>query len=663
MKKGINKYLGAIMMGTALIAVPSCTDTWNEHYQTEDSYTADKSLWELLENRADMSKFCNIVGKAKFYRDENHPAYTLNGSDTVYYTFKDVLNANTSITVWAPTNDAMSEAEWQKFETMAAKEGYNLQQQLLGNHIALFRKSMSKTGTEKLRLINNKIAVLDYDKKMFGTSEVIASNSDIGAKNGLLHVISTRNEFFYNLYEYVKFSGEVTSFRDYLVARDTTEFDENKSIEGLPDENGNPTYVDSVYIQDNMMFRDLSREETPYAYNPTGSDADDAWMNPLKMLNAQINTEDSLFVMVVPTDLAWATATENMKPYYNYGEGVYPRMSKVKNTSSKAATSDIKGALKSYNNGRGYETVDSLQAVNIEMDIIAPLAFNINLQPGKGATGWTKAGFMDGGYKNCEYFLTTTGDTIRDVYEEINGVKTLVWDKNSLFENGTLKEMSNGYAVVSDTWNYPRAHWMRDIDVEADFLTVYDKGTSTSNSVYDSYGWTDSIGGRCSENRYMNVTGRTPSSNPEISFILKGCKQGDADVMSAKYDVQVVFVPLWYNTSDDVTPDTTSVEEKIAKARLVFTLWGWSVDKIGGKDLSYKKQEKIDSKTIEYRSEKVDTITIMENVEFPLSYKNLADAYPVLHITSDRLDPAELKEGYNRAFNIDRIILKCKEAN
>lgn len=81
MKKGISKYLGALVMGTALMAVPSCTDTWNEHYQTEDAYTATESLWELLEAREDLSNFRSIVAKAKFYRDETHPACTVNGKE------------------------------------------------------------------------------------------------------------------------------------------------------------------------------------------------------------------------------------------------------------------------------------------------------------------------------------------------------------------------------------------------------------------------------------------------------------------------------------------------------------------------------------------------------------------------------------------------------
>ena len=660
MKKGINKYLGALVMGTALMAVPSCTDTWNEHYQAEDAYTATESLWELLEAREDLSNFRSIVSKAKFYRDETHPAYTINGEDTVFYTFKDVLNANSPVTVWAPTNDALTAEEWQKFEEMAENDGYNLQQQFVGNHIALYRKTMTKSGKETLRLINSKFAVINYDESTLQKAQVVEKN--IGARNGLLHILDSQNEFLFNLYEYIKFSGEVETFSEYLVKRDTVYFMESASIEGLPDENGNPTYVDSVYFQDNMMFGRSS-------YNPTGADAEDAWMNDIKMFNAQLNTEDSAFVMVVPTDIAWQNITEKIQPLYNY-VSTYPRMDKVNLSATKAATMDIFKARKGYATGKGYETVDSLKAVNIDMDIISPLVFNVNLQPQKDGQVWTMENFINGGYRDCEYLLTTVGDTIRDIYEVENGVKTLVWSKNSLFEGEGVKEtkeMSNGYAIITDKWNYSRELWMSDIDLDASVYTHYDKATSTNLTEYDinnttAADWIDEYG-RCSQQRYLHIAAQSSSTNPEVAFSLKGNKNlrgnvnNNASVMSGKYDIQVVFVPRWYETSME-TPDTAEVAQK---NRVVCTLYYWDESMIGKNDLKYTKQIKKVSSSIEYSGEKVDTITVMTDVEFPVSYKNLNNTYPVLHIKSD-LKSSDVKKGYSRAFNIDRIILKSKQA-
>lgn len=625
---------------------------------TEDSYTATESLWELIEGREDLSNFCSIVERARFYRDETHPAYTINGKDTVFYTFKDVLNANSPMTVWAPTNSALSAEEWQKLEKMVESEGYNLQQQFVGNHMALFRKTMTKSGKETFRLINNKFATIDYEDSYLQESRVVEKN--IGARNGLLHVIDSRNEFLFNLYEYIKFSGEVKTFSEYLVKRDTTYFLESSSIEGLPDENGNPTYVDSVYFQGNMMF-----DHHQYPNSPS-IDASDAWMTDQFFFRAQLNTEDSAFVMIVPTDLAWANATEKLSPYYNY-VSTYPRMDKTNIASTKDATIDIFGARPSYATGKGYETVDSLKTVNIEMDIICPLVFNVNLQPQHNKEVWTVEKFINGGYRNCEYLINTKGDTIRDIYEVNNGIKTLVWSKNSLFENASIQKtmkMSNGCAIITDEWNFPRDFWMRDIDVEANMSYVYDKSTSTKLTSYPmnnttAADWIDQYG-RCSEQDFLQVAGTSNSTNPEATFKLQGCKKypTGAHVKSGKYDVQVVLVPRWYETSQEVR-DTTA--NAVKKNRLICTLFYWDENLIGGKDFKYTKQNELESEQIEYSGEKVDTITVFTDVEFPVTYQHLGRSYPVLRIECDKLSTTDVqKNNYSRAFNVDRIILKSK---
>lgn len=700
MKKGINKYLGALIVGTALMAVPSCTDTWDEHYQTENAGTASENLWEKMTQRDDLSNFCEIVSMARYYRDEKHPAYTEVDGEKVYYTFKDILQANTPVTVWAPTNDALTEKEWEEYKLMAQNDGYNLQLRFLGNHIALYRKGMTQSGRddhETFRLINGKFATIYYKDGLFQKSVVKEENKDLPASNGLLNVIEQENEFLYNLYEYIKYSPDdenLTTFRDYLVKRDTTYFLESASIEGLPDENGNPTYVDSVYFQDNLMF---SRTW----YNPTNIDATDAWMNDLKMLNAEINVEDSTIVMIVPTDDAWKDATQRLQSHYKYASA-YPRMDKTINSSTKDATFDIFKARKTFENGKGYETVDSLQTVNIDMDIIAPLAFNLSRQPQVDGREWTLKTFLiEKGYKRCPYLLNTQGDTIRDVYEIVNGVKIRkVWEKNSLFEDASIKEikeMSNGYAIKTDKWNFPLDYWKSDIDFDVEYR-IYDNITGAKGTMFDinnstTADWIDMYG-RCSAQRFMNISGRSSNTNPWFVVSLWGNRlKNSADVMSGKYDVQVVLVPDWYRESNEPYPDTmypkggnadesedeegtgeeTALEdgenndykvlpEYIKKNKITCTLYYWDESLIGGSDLKYDKQKSVVSEVIEYSGEKVDTITVLTDVEFPLSYQNLLRAYPVLKIESTPSNDDVRYNGYIRELNIDRIILKAKDA-
>lgn len=678
MKKGINKYLGALITGTALLAVPSCTDTWSEHYyQAEDSNTATENVWELIEGREDLSKFRSIVSKAKFYRDETHPAYTVHTVEKVgedgsiveqdsfaYYTFKDVLCANAPITVWAPVNDALTEEEWQKYEEMAEKDGYNLQQQFIGNHMAIYRHTMTKNGKGTLRLINNKFAHINYDEASFEKTQVTEKN--IGATNGLLHIIDQKNQFLYNIYEYIKFSGEVKTFSEYLVKRDTTYFMESASIEGLPDENGNPTYVDSVYFQGNLMF---DHHQYP---NAPSIDASDAWLNDQKFFRAQINTEDSAFVMIVPTDVAWQNAVEKLTPYYTYAD-TYPRMDKTTGTgtSNQKAKTDIFEARHSYTNGKGYGTTDSLSTVNIEMDIICPLVFNVNLQPQINHEPWTVEKFMSGGYRDCEYLLNTKGDTIRDIYETINGVKTLVWEKNSLFEGSQIKEikeMSNGYAVITNEWNFAHDFWMRNIEFEAPGTHYYDKGNKTSiqHRTVDlvNYGeWIKGFG-RCSDDNYRYLT--NSDKNPEYTVTLQGSKKypTGASVMSGKYDVQLVLAPTWFEDLyklDEETDTAAFLQENLKKNKIKCTLYYWDEDWKKYRNYLYTQQAELEGEIVEFHGERIDTITVMKDVEFPFSYHNLKQTYPILLIEGAVKNQAEALSGYDFDICIDQIILKSKE--
>ncbi|MBO7348148.1 MAG: hypothetical protein J6U46_06850 [Bacteroidaceae bacterium] len=671
------KYIGILVMGVALTVVPSCTDTWNEHYATEDIYTAKETIWETIESRGDMQNFAELMKLAKFYRDENHPAYTINEQgEREYYTYAKFLDGYTAVTVWAFTDDALSEDEWKKWKDMAINDGYNFQQQFIGNHMSLARRPMTFTGvqSEKVRLVNNKLAELDYAESTFANVKVVEAN--IGTSNGLMHIIEKPSEFDYNIYEYIKFSNVdyLSKFSEYFVKRDTTYFLASSSIEGLPDENGNPTYVDSVYFMDNMNFRISS-------YNPTDADATDAWMNNLKMMKAHVNVEDSAYIVVIPTDQAWDAAVSKLTPYYNY-VSTYPRMDKLKQENARSTKNmSILGARKAYmtTDGSAYETVDSLRDVNITMDIATPMAFNLNEQPQleKGVK-WTMEDFLlNSGYLECEYLLNTLGDTIFNIAKD---PQHRGCDLSVLFA-GVQKKMSNGYVIEASTWNVPEDIWNRAIDVECTFNDYY-KSSATLYAINPmnnttAKSWIDKYG-RLSMQNYMHCYGTGTSTKPDIAFPLAGSKQGSAYAMSGqRYNIKVVMVPRWYEDSQD-TPifykvntetdpetgkiDTLSIEYQ--HNLMTFTLYYWTEAMIAKNDYRYTAQQKLEQKDVYWNGEKVDTITVFENVEFPVTYKNLRNTYPILRMQSQGYTrgkcPCEKNNDphHSTYFNIDRIILE-----
>ena len=97
---------------------------------------------------------------------------------------------------------------------------------------------------------------------------------------------------------------------------------------------------------------------------------------------------------------------------------------------------------------------------------------------------------------------------------------------------------------------------------------------------------------------------------------------------------------------------------------LEFTLYYWNG--IPNKTTyEYKNQSSISKKNVIYTGEKVEPVLIFEDVEFPYSYMNLYNTYPVLKIASLAHSNTNCqnndKSTHSLGFNIDRILLVPKE--
>ena len=669
----INRYFGAIALGAVLTAVPGCTDTWDDHYNGESTSGASQTLWEKISSNPNYSRFADIVSKAKYYKDNTHP---VDG-----YTYKDILSGGQVNTVWAPDNTALTEAEYQKWVEMLESDevvdGYNVQQQFLGNHIALWRHNISEPGVDTVKMINGKNLTFDKGKR---TLEGLAlTEYNIAAGNGVMHIIDGVVPFRYNFYEDLKFSKPQTKFGEYVVGQDTTYFFREASIEGLPDENGRPTYVDSVYRTSNMLF------ETQYYIK------DETWVMAKEGFSARINNEDSAFVMIMPSDAAWTAAYDMLKPAYTYAT-VYDDKSKGDLGSSTALPA--KGKL----------DPDSIQKMSIEMDMISPLVYNIHKQPKRGGTEmWTLEMFKqykgDTGSdpKNPDnYVLNTFGDTLRAIGD---------WKPSDLFE-GELKEMSNGLGYVVPSWNFPSQFYAPDVEVEIENTGIfynmnsnsskYKGGPGSKRYTFSNTTYKDvtQLYGEVSNNNFYHLDAPGPTATPRVEIKLTGNSASayvpNAEVMSGKYDIQLVVVPHWYldiaqaseiddkfyvkneiiNPEDEtdiqyeVTDeiDTEYIEQLASQNKYKFKV-----------TLSYNnnaaKDKTLASKNIEYNGLKVDTLTVLENFEFPYSYKNLIGTYPTLLLegttTKSDANPKVTAANPNPprfVFDlvIDKIILKRK---
>ena len=661
----IKKYIGAVVLGGTMLTIPSCSDTWDEHYDAGDGTSATKSLWELISENPKLSRFKEIAENATYYRDEKHPQAN--------YTFKDMLDGSMLITAWVPENDAFTEEEFQNWLQMAKNgEGYTVQQQLMGNCIALYRQVATAGGVDTLIMLNGKKMVFDKNKFTMQGQELEEKN--IAAINGTMHTLATTLPFKYNLYEYLKdaknaAATNLTKFHEYIVVNDTTYFNETASIEGNPDIDGNPTYVDSVYTTTNTMF--FSTHSFPKWTNT------DQYLTYDESFGANINGEDSTFIMLLPQDNAWENAYQNIEKYYNYASRY---VDKDKNESNTTSTTIL----------RNITDTDSLKEKNIIMDLTSPLCFNLHSQPNSaGEIGrWNLKDFMDEKGKSAAYLYNTFGDTLRN---------DDTWDKSILLE-GTPVETSNGVGILKDKWDFPLKLYKPDLHIEVGYnfyrLDKADgkvQGRTFSNSRAQK--WIDSMGRVAEENYYYFFPG-SASGTPKFEFKLVGThgENRETEVMSGKYDIGIVMVPNYYMYSTDtishfignpgdptisaiINNETTdkkikdliksekddAIRQKLENMQLGDTIPVWhkinatlSYCDGGGRD----KTEK--SATLTYYGEKVDTLWLWKDFTFPYSYKNLRQCYPTIQIASTSTS-SERQCIYTNSFCIDRIILRSKE--
>lgn len=633
--KKIQKNIGAALLGTVIMAVPGCTDVVDDHYHPgEGNTSATESLWDIISANPEMSRFKQIAEKATYYRDETHPQAN--------YTFKDMLDGSMLITAWVPTNDAFTEEEFQNWMALTETNGYTVQQQLLGNSISLWRQVATGGGLDTLTMLNGKKMV--FDKTAFTMQGLPLSSAYLNtpASNGTLHAIQQPLPFRYNLYEYVKdannaAANDLNTFHDFLVANDTTYFDENSSIEGNPDINGNPTYVDSVYITTNTMF--VSNKRFPSNTNT------DQYLTYDESFGANIIGEDSTFIMLLPTDKAWEDAKQMLEPYYNYATTYLDKEKQNQGTN---------------NIPRTVANPDSLKEKSIAMDIVSPLCFNLHFQPNAGGEigRWKLDDFLAQKGESAAYFLNTFGDTLRT---------DATWDKSSILD-GKQIEVSNGVGIVADKWNFPAKLYKPDLYVEVDYRSFfnasnqvgYSQSISFSNTIAES--WVDSVG-RVSENNFYYLYPTSATGNPRFDFKLVGTdgENRESEVMSGKYDIYVVMVPNFYiNSSDSIVLDVSSGNAQIVNGDTIPAKHKIRATISYCNNATNAREATLQSETVDYDGTKVDTLLLFKDFEFPYSYKNLRHSYPTLQLTTNT-NSTDRRNGYTNSICIDRFILRSKD--
>ena len=270
------------MIGLALVALTfmACSDTWEDHFDKQSEGMNDASLWQAISQNSNLSNFAKVVQACGYDK---------------------ALNSSQVFTVFAPTNDHFSAQEAD--ELIAAynaekgkvnEDDNTIIKEFIQNHVAMYNHSISESSKDSLTMMNGKKTVLSTS--LFGVNSILTTNQHY--KNGVLFTIDGKAQYFPTVFEYLRKDADLDSVRSFFYNEHfyRKEFMPERSVPGGL-ENGKTVYLDSVFVQQNDLFN--------YSF-----------------LDADLNTEDSTYWMVVPTNKEWKRLIEEYQPYFNYDDQV-----------------------------------------------------------------------------------------------------------------------------------------------------------------------------------------------------------------------------------------------------------------------------------------------------------------------------------------------------
>lgn len=321
-KNPLMALLSIIISLGGLGGLISCTDTWDEHYQT--GVMGEGTLWEAIKNNQQLSNFARVIEATGYNKS---------------------LSSSQVFTVFAPTNDAFTDADANEvisqYQAELAKglkgEKNRAIKEFLMNHIALYNYSIANESPDTtIRMMNGKY--LGLTNNTFSGKQFTSTNTITG--NGILFTLAEKADYIYNIFEYVKDDPDLDSVSNFLYMTEPFQF--HKIVfspsASVPGDiiNGQQHYLDSVTTTSNEILS--------------------SW------LEALLDEEDSFYYALMPTNKAWKEQYEKNAPLFQYDKQVlgrdslmclYPRVNILMGMQFSKTTNPLLGET---------EAIDSLMS-------------------------------------------------------------------------------------------------------------------------------------------------------------------------------------------------------------------------------------------------------------------------------------------------------------
>lgn len=591
MNNKIFKWLQVAFVGTvAFCGFTACAD---DHFDIKPEVEGRKTLWENISSNEDLSEFADLLQRINYSKSE--------GVSTVE-TYADLFGGNQTFTVWAPKNGSFDYAKYDALlKTGDAADAYIVEKEFVRNCMTRFSHLVMGEDSTRLLLFNGKNVMFRSKTATIKDQQIVQSN--IGATNGVLHVIDGAIPYQPNIYEFLSSREDIDSVSSFITGFQEIVFDELQSTQG-PTVNGQVTWVDSIFQTSNLYF---------------------------SYLGTDLTREDSSYAMIIPTNDAWTGALEKVKPYFVYKTNYKQDVATV---TPEGKDTLIEGVETKFTE----EELDSIVNFRVKNAISQNLVFNINAQHGYDYTQFGVEGA-------CDSLVTASGTTFYNPYSA------------RLFNGAEPIEVSNGYAYIVDKFNYrPSDSWAEDLEIEAESganIETADRNTIPGRETVSykvTYDFNEAVKDTTIKYGAYVMTPSSSSVHPGATFILR-------DLLSCKYDIYVLVA---YNNSDNKPNkfQATLAYDEPTKRNNNKRLKNENEDDPDNFNTNYfsNKSPYVDENG-EYRL--VDSVLVAKDFEFPVCYKGLTDAYATLTIKG--YFKSTEKNKYSREIHIDKIVLKAKE--
>jgi len=570
----INKYISVGMMVCGVAAAfTACSDTWDDHYESlGDSSTGvhEGSLWQAISSDPQFSNFARVLEACDF---------------------KSSLDGSQVFTIFAPTNDNFSAAEADKliaeYKAQAdsvLKENNTVVKEFIQNHMALYNHSFSNLRTDTLVLMNGKYAVLDKDTTLNGV-KISKVNQLYG--NGVLYTLNDQMNYLPNVFEAFRKDRDYDSIYHFLYNSHYYyhEFMPSQSVPGSI-VNGKTQYLDSVFALRNELFSDLG----------------------------QINSEDSNYVMVAPTNEVWKNLIEEYQPYFDYPDK-YEERDSMGYTMSRLAI--VKGTTFSRTFNSDAALQDSAMSVSCLRNYTERIAvwgapfeyyqYYMPLAP-KGALN------------QSEVMACSNGEVRKakewNIDKQMSFHTYIISDPTDLKEVSKTKEESKPDSVPT--------------------VTTFAVPVPSYNTAFYNRVW---------GNDYLEFVPNYPALNNSVTYTLPSV------LSNVGYDIYLVTVPA-------LAKDTTATDADRLPTLLKCTLTAPGLPETvmsNENDPRYSSS----NKTFATTPDSIDYFLLAEDFKFPKCTYGIADeSFQALMKIETKVTSSQLRKGtYTRTMRINCILL------